>query len=67
MLKYSPIVDAWSTVAQLPRCIMGAGVVAFEGHLWILGGVASPMASTFQPCADDVEDDVLIVDVKLGT
>ncbi|KAL1426770.1 hypothetical protein MTO96_017998 [Rhipicephalus appendiculatus] len=63
---YSPILNAWSVVLKLPVALMGAAVVAHEGRIWVLGGVAFEKDTASANSAKErLLDDVFIVDTRL--
>ncbi|XP_064476961.1 beta-scruin-like isoform X2 [Ornithodoros turicata] len=63
---YSPMLDAWSHLLDLPRCLMGAAAATYKGRLWILGGVTSARRSS-RGKPDTVQDSVSVVDVAEKT
>ncbi|XP_065290002.1 beta-scruin-like isoform X2 [Dermacentor albipictus] len=65
VVVYSPMLNAWSVLLNLPVALMGAAVVAYRGRIWVIGGVALDRSSA---PADSTGgrplDDVLIVDTR---
>ncbi|KAH6941717.1 hypothetical protein HPB50_022928 [Hyalomma asiaticum] len=62
---YSPMLNAWTVVLDLPVALMGAAVLAYEGRIWVLGGVAfDENAASVNNANERLLDDVFIVDTR---
>ncbi|XP_037556203.2 LOW QUALITY PROTEIN: beta-scruin-like [Dermacentor silvarum] len=62
---YSPMLNAWSVLLTLPVALMGAAVVAYQGRIWVIGGVVLDKKGA--PANSPKErplDDVFIVDTR---
>ena len=48
VLRYDPAADVWDQIAAVPEGVNHAGLVAFDGRLFVIGGYR---AATFNPTA----------------